>query len=78
MPGVFFTEVTYYVDLCVRLERDLYTRTDQMGVEIRERAKWDLREGMVSTNQHKLVKCTVQCTYYLVQCPFRVLEDAYL
>jgi hypothetical protein len=53
------------MDLCGRLERDLYTRTDQMGVEIRERAKWDLREGMVSdqafsktTNQYNVVECT--------------------
>ncbi|TRY73653.1 hypothetical protein TCAL_08799 [Tigriopus californicus] len=35
-PGVYF-----------RLERDLYTRKDQFGVEIRERAKWDIRQGMV-------------------------------
>ena len=32
-----------------RLERDLYGRTDQFGVEIRERVKWDIREAMVST-----------------------------
>lgn len=37
-PGVYF-----------RLERDLYSRTDQFGVEIRERAKWDIRESMVGT-----------------------------
>ena len=37
-PGVYF-----------RLERDLYTRKDQFGVEIRERAKWDIRESMVGT-----------------------------
>ena len=35
-PGVYF-----------RLERDLYTRKDQFGVEIRERTKWDIRESMV-------------------------------
>lgn len=35
-PGVYF-----------RLERDLYTRKDQFGVEIRERAKWDIRESIV-------------------------------
>ena len=37
-PGVYF-----------RLERDLYSRKDQFGVEIRERAKWDIRESMVGT-----------------------------
>jgi len=37
-PGVYF-----------RLERDLYSRIDQLGVEIRERLKWDIREAMVGT-----------------------------
>ena len=37
-PGVYF-----------RLERDLYSRVDQMGIEMRERAKWDIRESMVGT-----------------------------
>jgi len=37
-PGVYF-----------RLERDLYARTDQFGVEIREWLKWDIREAMVGT-----------------------------
>ena len=32
-----------------RQERDLYSRKDQFGVELRERAKWDLREAMVGT-----------------------------
>ena len=31
----------------VRIERDLYERYDQFGVELRERAKWDIREGIV-------------------------------
>ncbi|KAF2368716.1 NIDO domain, partial [Trinorchestia longiramus] len=35
-PGVYW-----------RLERDLPARSDQMGVELRERIKWDVREGMV-------------------------------
>ncbi|KAK7080924.1 hypothetical protein SK128_016330 [Halocaridina rubra] len=35
-PGVYW-----------RLERDLPTRQDQVGVEIRERLKWDIREGIV-------------------------------
>uniref|UniRef100_A0A8D9EU45 Protein mesh n=1 Tax=Cacopsylla melanoneura TaxID=428564 RepID=A0A8D9EU45_9HEMI len=35
-PGVYF-----------RLERDLQSRTDQFGVEMRERLKWDIREGVV-------------------------------
>ncbi|KAK0165466.1 hypothetical protein PV328_003974 [Microctonus aethiopoides] len=35
-PGVYF-----------RQERDLQKRTDQFGVEIRERVKWDIREGVV-------------------------------
>ena len=36
-----------YARYC-RLERDLYSRKDQLGVEIRERTKWDIREAMVS------------------------------
>lgn len=35
-PGVYF-----------RLERDLQSRTDQMGVEVRERLKWDIRTGVI-------------------------------
>ena len=35
-PGVYF-----------RLERDLRERNDRMGVEIRERVKWDIREGVI-------------------------------
>jgi hypothetical protein len=35
-PGVYF-----------RLERDLQSRTDQFGVEMRERLKWDVREGII-------------------------------
>ncbi|XP_055851937.1 protein mesh isoform X1 [Episyrphus balteatus] len=35
-PGVYF-----------RLERDLMTRTDRFGVEVRERVMWDIREGVV-------------------------------
>lgn len=31
----------------LRLERDLQSRTDQFGVEMRERLKWDIREGVV-------------------------------
>ncbi|KAL3266307.1 hypothetical protein HHI36_010485 [Cryptolaemus montrouzieri] len=38
-PGVYF-----------RLERDLRNRVDQMGVEIRERIKWDIREGVIGTD----------------------------
>ncbi|XP_031773932.1 protein mesh-like [Apis florea] len=34
-PGVYF-----------RIERDLRTRRDQFGVEMRERLKWDVREGI--------------------------------
>lgn len=38
VPGVYF-----------RMERDLLTRTDRMGVEIRERLKWDIREGVIGS-----------------------------
>ncbi|XP_011160726.2 protein mesh isoform X2 [Solenopsis invicta] len=38
-PGVYF-----------RLERDLQTRTDQFGVEMRERVMWDIREGVVGAD----------------------------
>lgn len=37
-PGVYF-----------RLERDLQSRTDQFGVEMRERLKWDIREGVIGS-----------------------------
>ncbi|KAJ8947709.1 hypothetical protein NQ318_001548 [Aromia moschata] len=37
-PGIYF-----------RMERDLRTRQDQMGVEIRERLKWDIREGVIGS-----------------------------
>ena len=37
----------------IRLERDLYSRKDQLGVEIRERAKWDIREAMVGADFFK-------------------------
>lgn len=29
------------------MEQDLPARTDQFGVELRERLKWDIREGIV-------------------------------
>ncbi|XP_060822301.1 protein mesh-like isoform X2 [Bombus pascuorum] len=35
-PGVYF-----------RVEEDLQSRRDQFGVEMRERLKWDIREGMI-------------------------------
>ncbi|XP_045504606.1 protein mesh isoform X3 [Colias croceus] len=38
-PGVYF-----------RLDRDLQTRTDQLGVEMRERITWDIREGVIGSN----------------------------
>ncbi|CAK9825077.1 Protein mesh [Anthophora retusa] len=38
-PGVYF-----------RLERDLERRKDQFGVEMRERVKWDIREGIIGTD----------------------------
>ncbi|XP_014233567.1 protein mesh [Trichogramma pretiosum] len=38
-PGVYF-----------RMERDLQKRTDQFGVEMRERLMWDIREGVVGAD----------------------------
>ncbi|KAK6626128.1 hypothetical protein RUM43_006433 [Polyplax serrata] len=38
-PGVYF-----------RLERDLETRTDVFGVEVRERLMWDIREGVIGSD----------------------------
>lgn len=32
------------------MERDLQTRTDRFGVEVRERAMWDIREGVVGAD----------------------------
>lgn len=29
------------------MERDLMTRTDRFGVEVRERTMWDIRDGVV-------------------------------
>ncbi|XP_034836554.1 protein mesh isoform X1 [Maniola hyperantus] len=37
-PGVYF-----------RMDRDLQTRTDQLGVEMRERITWDIREGVIGS-----------------------------
>ncbi|XP_026668538.1 protein mesh isoform X2 [Ceratina calcarata] len=37
-PGVYF-----------RMERDLQGRKDKFGVEMRERIKWDVREGIIGT-----------------------------
>ncbi|RVE49675.1 hypothetical protein evm_005650, partial [Chilo suppressalis] len=37
-PGVYF-----------RLDRDLQTRKDQLGVEMRERVTWDIREGVIGS-----------------------------
>ena len=31
-------------------ERDLMTRTDRFGVEVRERVMWDIREGVVGSD----------------------------
>lgn len=33
-----------------RQERDLMTRTDRFGVEVRERVMWDIREGVVGAD----------------------------
>lgn len=38
-PGVYF-----------RLERDLQTRTDQLGVEVRERLTWDIRQAVIGAD----------------------------
>lgn len=35
------------MSLFVRVERDLGRRTDQVGVEWRERARWDVQEGII-------------------------------
>ncbi|XP_060806291.1 protein mesh isoform X1 [Amyelois transitella] len=37
-PGVYF-----------RMDRDLQTRTDQLGVEMRERLTWDIRQGVIGS-----------------------------
>lgn len=34
----------------LRLERDLEGRTDQFGVEMRERVMWDIRQGVVGAD----------------------------
>ena len=33
-----------------RQERDLMTRTDRFGIEVRERVMWDIREGVVGSD----------------------------
>lgn len=40
--------------LCFRMERDLMTRTDRFGVEVRERVMWDIREGVVGSDVSKI------------------------
>ncbi|XP_037976230.2 protein mesh isoform X1 [Plutella xylostella] len=37
-PGIYF-----------RMDRDLQARTDQLGVEMRERLMWDIREGVIGS-----------------------------
>lgn len=34
-----------------RFEKDLIGRTDQFGVELRERVKWDIREGIIGADK---------------------------
>ena len=50
-----------------RLERDLPARFDQMGVEIFERAKWDIRQGMVGAEnfipRHALIATWKNLTF---------------
>lgn len=36
--------------MTIRMERDLQTRTDRFGVEVRERVMWDIREGVVGAD----------------------------
>ena len=38
------------VSLFNRQERDLMTRTDRFGVEVRERIMWDIREGVIGSD----------------------------
>lgn len=42
---LIFSAFNYY-----RQERDLMTRTDRFGVEVRERVMWDIREGVVGAD----------------------------
>ncbi|GLH01111.1 Uncharacterized protein GBIM_07324 [Gryllus bimaculatus] len=58
-----------------RLERDLQTRVDQFGVEMRERLMWDVREGVVgadtfepkhATNTFQLVLATDEVYTYAI------------
>lgn len=37
-------------NLIDRQERDLQTRTDRFGVEVRERVMWDIRDGVVGAD----------------------------
>ena len=46
---IFLCNIINLIKCIFRLERDLYSRTDQFGVEMRERAKADIREAMVGT-----------------------------
>lgn len=48
-PQVIF-EFIFYSDCVHRMERDLMTRTDRFGVEMRERVMWDIREGVVGSD----------------------------
>lgn len=39
-----------YLFIFLRLERDLETRTDVFGVEVRERVMWDIRQGVIGSD----------------------------
>lgn len=40
----------FLFQLCFRMERDLMTRTDRFGIEVRERVMWDIRQGVVGSD----------------------------
>lgn len=50
----YYSSPSHYVpagkNYLIRMERDLPTRTDRMGVEVRERTMWDIRTGVVGAD----------------------------
>lgn len=65
-PGVYF-----------RLERDLQTRTDQIGVEMRERLTWDIREAVIGADSF-LPKHAVTVTWKNVSFAGGITNSLYV
>ncbi|XP_067000298.2 protein mesh [Anabrus simplex] len=72
--GIFFSQIrvgnVHHKDidqrrsgLYFRLETNLQSRTDQFGVELRERLKWDILEGGVQVSEYFVPKHAIIATW---------------